>query len=71
MTIRIRPISQLHCSVHESPSLAGRIFGRTERDYEAKHTRDLGGRSVWVTHDNRPVSARVAAEIERQMGGGQ
>lgn len=70
MTIRIHFDDDrcLHCSVHEQPSWFARyILCRQERDYEAWRIRDMGSRYVWIEHDNRPVSRRVADAIERAV----
>ena len=65
----------LHATVHEQPSwFARHVLRRREQDYEVWRIREMGNRLVWVTHDNREVSRRVAAAIEREVakrGGGK
>ena len=62
---------QRRATVHIAPNWLERALDLLRvpppRDFEVWRIRDLFGVGIWVTHDNRPVTRRVATAIESEL----
>lgn len=72
MSVRIHlDPDQRHATVHIAPNWLERALDLLRvplpRDFEVWRIRDLFGVGIWVTHDNRPVTRRVAVAIEAEL----
>jgi hypothetical protein len=64
--VNLSPDSR-RATVHCTPNWFERLFAVKERDFEVWRIRDPYGLGVWIEHDNRPVTRRVAVAIEAEL----